>query len=154
MSGPQKNLLLASILKIAQSFRALSARAPCTPWQIEHSKLSAQKMRALNRRYLGKDRATDVLSFPAPAALRSQGFLGELLICDSVLARQAREHGHSMKTEETILLIHGLLHLLGFDHEAGPRQARVMKDWEQKLLKKLRLDSTGGLIARSGRDRG
>jgi probable rRNA maturation factor len=82
-----------------------------------------RRMRTLNARWRGKDRPTDVLSFPAfePAASRAAArrgtFLGDLVIDVPHAARQARRRGHSLGREVQILLAHGLLHLLGYDHE-------------------------------------
>jgi probable rRNA maturation factor len=82
------------------------------------------RMRALNRRFRRLDRATDVLSFPsfesasARAAARRGEFLGDLVIDVPYAARQARKRGHSLAREVQILLAHGLLHLLGYDHES------------------------------------
>lgn len=74
------------------------------------------RVRRLNRTYRGKDFATDVLSFPfestAPAS-----HLGDIVIATGVAARQARSAGHSTYTELRILALHGLLHLIGYDHE-------------------------------------
>jgi probable rRNA maturation factor len=80
------------------------------------------RIRALNRRYRRKFRATDVLSFPGGDPYH----LGDIVIAAGVARRQAREAGHSLQTELRVLALHGLLHLLGYDHErdAG-RMARV-----------------------------
>jgi len=81
------------------------------------------RMRALNRTWRRKDRPTDVLSFPAfeasesRAAARRGEFLGDLVIDVPCAARQARRRGHPLGREVQILLAHGLLHLLGYDHE-------------------------------------
>lgn len=112
-----------------------------------------RRMRAVNQQFRGKDMATDVLSFPAgsalPAADRSpQPELGELLIAQGVAARQAREQGHSLSTELRILALHGLLHLLGYDHEADRGQMRRL---EERLRARAGLPS--GLIARASRGR-
>jgi probable rRNA maturation factor len=84
--------------------------------------VSDARVRALNRRYRRKDRATDVLSFPA----EEPDQLGDVVIATGVARRQARTAGHSLGTELRVLALHGLLHLLGYDHErdAG-RMARV-----------------------------
>jgi probable rRNA maturation factor len=84
-------------------------------------------IRRLNRRHRGKDAATDVLSFPAlPAASRPGLSLGDLAIATGVARRQAREHGHALGVELRILALHGLLHLLGYDHETDHgRMARA-----------------------------
>jgi probable rRNA maturation factor len=71
-------------------------------------------MRGLNRRYRGKDRTTDVLSFPAG---RPGGFLGDIVISEPEARRQARRAGVSLDGVMRKLLLHGLLHLLGYDHE-------------------------------------
>ena len=95
--------------------------------------VSDARVRALNRQYRKKDTATDVLSFPAfaPSALRrgepDEGeFLGDVVIASGVAARHAREAGHSLATELRVLALHGLLHLLGYDHERDDgRMARL-----------------------------
>jgi probable rRNA maturation factor len=69
-------------------------------------------VRALNRTYRGKDYATDVLSFAGDG-----DDLGEIVIARGVARRQAREVGHAETTEFRVLALHGLLHLLGYDHE-------------------------------------
>jgi probable rRNA maturation factor len=82
-----------------------------------------RRMRALNRRFRGVDQPTDVLSFSsfeassARAAARRGEFLGDLVIDVPCAARQARRRGHSLGREAQVLLAHGLLHLLGYDHE-------------------------------------
>ena len=80
--------------------------------------VSDARVRALNRRYRRKDRATDILSFPADAP----GVLGDVVIASGVAARQARRAGHSLGTELRVLALHGLLHLLGYDHERDDGQ--------------------------------
>ena len=84
--------------------------------------ISDRRMRALNRQFRGKDQVTDVLSFPAkdgsaPSAPSAAGFLGDIVIAEGVAKHQAKEHGHSLKIEVQTLALHGLLHLLGYDHE-------------------------------------
>jgi probable rRNA maturation factor len=102
--------------------------------------VSDRRMRALNRQFRGKDKVTDVLSFPAD----SRGFMGDIVIAAGVSKRQAREAGHSAQTELRVLALHGLLHLLGYDHEADEgRMARA----EARLRKKAGLP--GGLIERT-----
>ncbi len=74
-------------------------------------------MRTLNRRFRRIDRPTDVLSFPPFKESSSSSFLGDLVIDVPYAARQARRRGHAVSREIRILLAHGLLHLLGYDHE-------------------------------------
>ena len=88
-------------------------------------------LRLLNRRFLSQDYATDVLSFPAEGG---NGFLGELAISADRAAAQAREFGHSTPDEIRILMLHGVLHLLGMDHETdGGRMARAERRWRRAL---------------------
>ncbi len=96
-------------------------------------------MRTLNRNYRGMDRTTDVLSFAlreGPFADLQPEFLGDIVISVPVAERQARERGHSLGREIEFLLVHGLLHLLGYDHERGPAQARKMQRMESLLTKR------------------
>src|SRR4026207_1485222 len=75
--------------------------------------ISDRRMRALNRQFRGRDYATDVLSFPSEA----RGFMGDIVIAAGIARRQARDAGHAITTEIRVLALHGLLHLLGYDHE-------------------------------------
>ncbi len=97
-------------------------------------------MRTLNRRYRGKDRTTDVLSFPfregAFGSLR-QDLLGDIVVSLPTAERQARQAGESVARELDRLLVHGLLHLLGYDHERGAREERRMRSRERRLLEML-----------------
>lgn len=94
-----------------------------------------------------KKKTTDVLSFPADRFFQEMGLLGDLVICGPVLIQQAREQGHDWKNELDVLMVHGLLHLFHYDHEKSPREAKVMAQWEQKLLGKSQKSSA--LIART-----
>lgn len=110
--------------------------------------VSDRRMRALNRQFRGKDAVTDVLSFPSdpsiPRRAGDRGFLGDVVIASGVAAQQARAAGHTVQTELRVLALHGLLHLLGYDHESDEgKMARV----EMRLRKKAGLKE--GLIERS-----
>jgi probable rRNA maturation factor len=98
----------------------------------------------LNRRFRGKNKATDVLSFPA-SGLGAKGIAGDLAISVTTALGQAAEQGHSLSTEIKVLILHGLLHLAGFDHEVD---AGRMARRERLLRAKLRLPQ--GLIERAG----
>jgi probable rRNA maturation factor len=101
------------------------------------------ELRKLNREFRGKDEATDVLSFPndlsqepaaRPPALRGRKPLGSIAISIARARTQARVFHHSTETEVRILMLHGLLHLLGYDHEIdGGRMARAEKRWRSLL---------------------
>jgi len=86
-------------------------------------------LRRLNREFRGKDYPTDVLSFPG-----SDGHLGDLAISAARARAQAREFGHTTEDELRILMLHGVLHLMGMDHEAdNGRMARAERRWRREL---------------------
>ncbi|KAL2641506.1 hypothetical protein R1flu_009093 [Riccia fluitans] len=93
----------------------------------------------LNREWLGKDSPTDVLSFPQDQipGLTPHLLLGDVIISLETAARQAEERSHSLLDELRILLVHGLLHVIGFDHERGPEDHKEMEEKETQILKKL-----------------
>jgi probable rRNA maturation factor len=103
-----------------------------------------EKIHELNLKYLEEDRPTDVLSFPLNEQLDTapdfvsvpdgKFHLGDIMISYPTAARQAEEHHHSVEREITILLIHGILHLLGYDHDV-PERETVMKGREAAILK-------------------
>ncbi len=99
-------------------------------------------IRTLNRDYRGQDYATDVLSFPTDAD--GHGHLGDVVIATGVAARQARAAGHSVATELRVLALHGLLHLLGYDHQ---RDRGEMARVERRLRRQGGLRE--GLIERA-----
>jgi len=100
------------------------------------------RVRGLNRRFRRVRAATDVLSFPAG----ERGVLGDIVIAAGVARRQARAAGHPVATELKVLALHGLLHLMGYDHETDDgRMARA----EARLRRKGGLEN--GLIERSDR---
>ena len=98
-------------------------------------------IRTLNRKYRRKDKATDVLSFPA--AEMTEGVAGDLVISLETALMQAEERGHTLEMEIKVLLLHGLLHLAGYDHEADNG---MMHRKEARLRRELGL--TAGLIER------
>jgi probable rRNA maturation factor len=92
------------------------------------------EIRKLNAQYRGKNYATDVLSFPGEDHLRGPTrLLGDVVISIDKMLSQAKERGRSPKEEMTTLLIHGIVHLLGYDHERSARDARVMASLERKI---------------------
>jgi probable rRNA maturation factor len=109
-------------------------------------------MRRLNAEYRGENHATDVLSFrtaaPPQPTHAPAVYLGDLAIARGVADRQARRYGHSLGVELRILALHGLLHLLGYDHETD---AGTMQRLEDRLRRRARLPT--GLVARVGRGR-
>jgi len=104
---------------------------------------SSAEMKSLNRRFRGKDKPTDVLSFPAEPGARKQ-FAGEVAISAEIAAKNAHSLGHSPAEEVKILVLHGVLHLRGYDHECDNGQ---MARREKQLRAKLHLPL--GLIERA-----
>lgn len=97
-----------------------------------------RRMRRLNRTYRGKDSSTDVLAFPAcKPGRKATGFLGDVVISLPRARRQARAAAVTVDREVTTLLIHGVLHLMGYDHEKSARDARRMRRKEQQVLRAL-----------------
>ncbi len=96
-----------------ERFLARARRAAGVSGEVNVLLAGSAEMRRLNRKFRGKDRATDVLSFPASANTAG----GELVICAPLAAGQARLLGHSAGKEVQVLILHGLLHLAGYDHE-------------------------------------
>ncbi len=103
-------------------------------------------MRLLNYRYRGVDKATDVLSFPLSDKVTTKNTvkqcdiplpLGDIVICVPNALLQAKEYGVSFNRETQRLLVHGLLHLLGYDHEAGAYRKKKMEKEERRLLDAL-----------------
>ena len=105
-----------------------------------------ERLRALNLQFRGLDKPTDVLSFPAlpEAAKSSQG--GDVAISLETAAAQAAEHGHPLQVEVKILILHGLLHLAGYDHERDRGQMR-----RREVLLRKQFALPAGLVERSRR---
>lgn len=108
----------------------------------ENSELSVlfvddEEMHKMNREYRGMDRPTDVLSFSmgeGEGAEINSWLLGDVIISLDTASRQAEEKGHDFIKEILILLTHGILHLLGYDHEKSPEYAEKMRQKEKEIL--------------------
>lgn len=118
--------------------------------------VSSAEMKSINSQYRGKDYATDVLSFQAvdfsaiskgegerSKGERSKGgrakggSLGELVLCLSVIRRQAKSHGLTLEQELGYMIIHGILHLLGYEHENGSAKAKKMFKLQDETFSKM-----------------
>jgi len=96
------------------------------------------EIRALNLAWRNKDKATNVLSFPVPAG--NQGpLIGDIVVAFEYVSEEAREAGRSLRDHLTHMLVHGLLHLLGFDHE-NEFGAEEMENLERRILAELGID--------------
>jgi probable rRNA maturation factor len=146
VSGPQKNLRTPSTRTLGRFLSEAQAAAGLRG-QVTVLLSSDATIRDLNRRFRGKDEATDVLSFPAkpPRSTKpAERLTGDVAISVETARRQAAEQGHALAMEIKVLILHGLLHLAGYDHEtdAGKMQRR-----ERKLRAQLGLPQ--GLIERA-----
>ena len=145
MRGARAAVLNDSVIRLTLAREGIVPDA-C---EVSFSYINNEEIRALNQKYRGKDEETDVLSFPMyegieeirAALLKTTApvLLGDVVICREVAARQAEEYGHSAEREEVYLLIHGILHLLGYDH-MDSAEKRVMREKEEALIKELDID--------------
>ena len=96
--------------------------------------VEADEGQELNRDYRGKDYATNVLSFPYETAPR---LMGDLVICHAVVAREAAEQGKPLAAHYAHLVVHGMLHLQGYDHETSDEDAAEMENEERRIMATL-----------------
>ena len=119
-----------------KSFRQLNLRSD----SVAIAFVADAEIARLNKIYRKKNKPTDVLSFPAQSAKRpnKNKFLGDIAIAPAVARRYSKKNGRTLESEICILILHGILHLLGYDHEADQGQ---MDRIEHKLRRKLGLVS-------------
>ena len=122
---------------VVQACRAAGLRGTVTVLITGNSEI-----RSLNSRFRGRNRSTDVLSFPSFGC--PEAFAGDIAVSLDTAARNARSLGHSVSDEVKVLVLHGILHLAGYDHESDRGE---MADQEQRLRKRLGLPTA--LIERS-----
>lgn len=115
-----------------ESFALQAQRLAGAKGEISVLLTNANRMQELNLRFRGKERATDVLSFP-----RQEG--GDIALCLEIARDNASRYGHSLAQELKILLLHGMLHLAGFDHETDNGEMALR---EMKLRSRLKLPAT------------
>ena len=132
--------------------RAAAAAAQVAP-ELAHAHLLVSvvfgddaEVQALNKQWRAKDKPTNVLSFPmmsredvlrAAADEANEGMLGDMILAHGVCAREAADKGITIEHHAAHLIVHGLLHLVGYEHEAGEAQARAMEALETKALASL-----------------
>ncbi len=117
----------------AQVRRWVKAACPL-PAEVTVRFVDADEGRQLNHDYRGKDYATNVLSFPYEAG---EIIIGDLVICTAVVLREADEQGKALEAHHAHLIVHGMLHLQGYDHETGARDAKKMEAREREILAAL-----------------
>ena len=98
------------------------------------------RIRELNRDFRGHDKATNVLSFPTPDPLETALFIGDIAVAYQTISREAQEQGRSLDQHSRHMIVHGFLHLLGYDHE-DEDEAEAMEALEVRVLSRLGVDS-------------
>ena len=126
--------LLPDPAALAETCRAAAARLePAVRGEIALLLTDDERMRALNARFRDKDRATNVLAFPSGG---EDGFLGDIALARETCAAEAADRGVALRDHAAHLIVHGVLHLIGYDH-ATEEQAAVMERRETAVLKSL-----------------
>ena len=98
--------------------------------------LTKAEIQNMNKRFAGKDKPTNVLSFPSNEDLTAERFLGDIAICSELIVEEAISQGKETQDHLTHIFVHGVLHLLGFDHEEHS-SAEKMESLEIRILKKI-----------------
>ena len=134
-TGAGRKFPSRSLKKIAQAILALVGQAEA---ELSLALIGNPEMRTLSAKYRRKDYPTDVLSFPVEEMPGSADrLLGDVIISVDKAAEQAKERDRTVDEEMATLLIHGIVHLLGYDHERSAKDARVMKRLENKIYHQL-----------------
>jgi probable rRNA maturation factor len=123
------------VRQAAESTMRQAAAGPC---EVNVALVDEERMRQLNGRYAGIDQATDVLSFESGADDPASGrtILGDVAVCLPIALAQAERAGHDLQAELALLTVHGVLHLLGYDH-AEPEDRRRMWERQDAVLRDL-----------------
>lgn len=151
----RRNMILGVNLRMRPSYRARFSRFLLRTQrevgligEVNISFAQNDEMQRLNRQFRGKNRPTDVLSFPSQATNQLPQIAGDIAISIDIARENAATLGHSLESELKILILHGVLHLAGYDHERDNGEMAVL---EGKLRAKLKLPV--GLIERNLRER-
>jgi probable rRNA maturation factor len=123
---------------LEQAAEAVLRQTGAGPCEVTVALVDEAEMRQFNKRYAGTDEATDVLSFESGADDPASGrtILGDVAICLPMARSQAERAGHPVQAELALLTVHGVLHLLGFDH-AEPADRRRMWERQAAILREL-----------------
>jgi probable rRNA maturation factor len=106
-------------------------------YRLDISLVGVAQMRTLNMRYLGKRKATNILSFEADTPEHSSEiWLGDMVICPEVLRKEAKRYGIPLRMRWAHIMIHGILHLLGYEHTHTPSRKR-METLEKRVMRRL-----------------
>ena len=157
------NLRYISKITEAYEYALKALKVPCKDIEINIDFVSRARIKELNKNFRDKDAVTDVLSFPNllnigetnmhlitdkitksnyKAEINPENgciFLGDICICKSVVFKQAKEYGNSRDRELTYMAVHGLLHLMGYDHIIEEEKS-IMREVEEKIMKHVNLE--------------
>ncbi len=106
--------------------------------EVSLSLVNNEEIKELNKKYRGKDYSTDVLSFPLNEEIEELIILGDIIVSIQKVIQQSKEYNHSFERELIYLIIHGMFHLLGYDH-LDEEDKKIMRDKEKKVVKDLEL---------------
>tara|TARA_B110000438_G_scaffold273423_1_gene292817 strand:+ start:502 stop:1002 length:501 start_codon:yes stop_codon:yes gene_type:complete len=124
--------------KIKKQIARVLSSLDCNEHEISILFIGDEEIRDLNQRFRGIDRSTDVLSFPqhfeGEPEIPGESILGDIAISLETAHSQSEEHGLSLEEELTLLLIHGILHLLGYDHEISDQEEERMRKKTRELF--------------------
>ncbi len=138
--------VLSETIQITEAERTGIERAAHAALEYEHRDGdltilidTPERIQMLNREFRNVDRVTDVLTFPAwegEISLSADGYLGDIMICYARATEQAEEYGHSLERELSFLAVHGVLHLLGYDH-MNETDERIMREKQTAILESI-----------------
>lgn len=133
--GAGKKLSARKIKKIALTILELVGEKNA---ELSLALIGSVEMKKLNAKYRKKDYPTDVLSFPIEGIVpKETRLLGDVVVSVEKAAEQAKARGYSPEQEMVTLLIHGIVHLMGYDHERSAREARAMDRVEKRIYRQL-----------------
>lgn len=123
---------------LAETARAALEFSQADPGDMSLALVGEEQIQDLNRQFAGHDFPTDVLSFPDDSndPESDRRYFGDVIIAVPIAAKQAEQSGHSLQAELTLLTVHGVLHLLGFDHDS-PTQKKAMWSIQSEILQHL-----------------
>lgn len=142
LQNPKSLELLESLMYKLDDSQHLLSDQTFDQLELEISLINSVDMQEINLQQRGKDKTTDVLSFPSQENIRNGEYevvnkslhLGDILICHEVCESQAQEHDINYEDEFIHLIVHGLLHLYGYDHEVNVDEDKLMRNLEEMLI--------------------
>ncbi len=127
------------MIKIVETVLKTQEKNIEEPWEVTLIFVDKKKIRSINKQYREKDKTTDVISFAfqeGEDAKYAPFLLGDIFICPQVVKRHAKNYGITEKQETTFMIVHGTLHLLGFDHKKKKDRV-IMRQKEAEIMKEL-----------------